>query len=135
MVTRRTSWVLFTFVVVSAVAITCITLYSLVAGFSRAETLFLLIGCLIVIWAILFSFFEVYRIAARSKRITGSDELIDPDAPRKIIVEPPTGEATPHHESHAGSEGFDQGQLTSRLPDSLFIRDLLPWVRHRRKAH
>jgi hypothetical protein len=34
-----------------------------------------------------------------------------------VIVEGPTGEATPHHEAHAGSPGLDQGQLTSNLPD------------------
>jgi hypothetical protein len=60
-----------------------------------------------------FSFFEVRRIAAgRSTSIfwDGSDDRIDPDAPRVVIVEPPTGEATPHHEDHLGSEGLDQGQ-------------------------
>jgi hypothetical protein len=127
-VTRKTSRVAFTFVVASAVVITCITLYSLIAGFSRFETLFLLIGCLIVIWAMIFSFFEVRRIAARSKSISEREEA-DPDAPCVVIVEPPTGEATPHHESHVGSEGFDQGQLTSRLPD---IGIHLSWRRRKK---
>jgi hypothetical protein len=116
MLTRKASRVAFTFVVASAVVITCITLYSLVAGFSRFETLFLLIGSLIVIWAMIFSFFEVRRIATGSKSISGHEKM-DPDAPCVVIVEPPTGHPYPHHEEHAGSAGFDQGQLTSRLPD------------------
>jgi hypothetical protein len=115
-VTRKSSRVAFTFVVASAIAITCITLYCLMAGFTRSEALFLLIGSLIVIWAMIFSFFEVRRIASRSKTISECDET-DPDGSRVVIVQPPTGHPYPHHEEHVESAGLDQGQLTSRLPE------------------
>jgi hypothetical protein len=130
-VTRKTSRVVFIFVVTSAVAITCITLYSLVAGFSRFETLFLLIGSLIVLWAMIFSFLEVRRIASRSKSISEREE-VDPDASYVVVVEPSTGHPYPHHEEHAGSAGFDQGQLTSRLPDMPYIQVRLPWRRRQK---
>ncbi len=114
---RRTSRLAFIYVAITAIVATCIVLYCLVADWSRSQTLLLLGGSLVLVWAILFSFLEVGRIAARSSRIIGLDEDVDPDAPRIVIVEPPTAEATPHHETHAGSPGLDQGQLTSRLPD------------------
>jgi hypothetical protein len=131
MVSERRATLIFIFVVASAIAITSITLYSLVAGFSRFETLFLLIGSLIVIWAMIFSFFEVRRIASRSKSISEHEE-IDPDAPYVVVVGPPTGNPYPHHEEHAESAGFDQGQLTSRLPDLPYIRLRLPWGRRQK---
>ena len=117
--TRRSSRVGFTFGAITAVVLTCLILYSLIAGLSGSQTLLLTIGCLIAVWAILFSFFEVRRLALRSKSIGGEASDFDPDASRKVSVEPPTGEATPHHEVHLGSEGLDQGQLTSRLPDTI----------------
>jgi hypothetical protein len=123
-VNRKKSRLLFGFGTATAVAVTCIVLYSLIAGLSPLQTSIWLVGSLIVVWAGLFSFFEVRRIAAgRSTSIfwDGSDDRIDPDAPRVVIVEPPTGEATPHHEDHLGSEGLDQGQLTSRIPDTFPI--------------
>ena len=128
MVTRKTSRVAFTFVVASAAAITCITLYGLIAGFSRFETLLLLLGSLIVIWAMIFSFFEVRRIASRSKSISEREEE-NPEASYIVVVEPPTGHPYPHHEEQAGSAGFDQGQLTSRLPDTPYI-----WKRQKNVA-
>jgi hypothetical protein len=127
MVNRKSSRVAFTFAAISAVVITTIVLYSLVAGFTAFQALTLLGGSLLVTWAILFSFFEVRRIAQRSKSITGEVSDIDPDAPRKVVVGPPTSEATPHHEFWPESPGSDQGQLTSRLsgtpsPGELFRR-------------
>jgi hypothetical protein len=127
-VTRKSSRVAFTFVVASASAITCITLYSLIAGFSRFETVFLLVGCLIVIWAMIFSFFEVRRIASGSNSIA-EREAPDPDVSRVIVAGPPTGQPYPHHEHYPESAGFDQGQLTSRLPDQPPVRIRLPWRR------
>ncbi|MGB6947235.1 MAG: hypothetical protein WBE37_32850 [Bryobacteraceae bacterium] len=114
---RKTSQVAFIYAVVTAVVATCIILFGLTADWSRFQTALLLVGSLVVVWAIAFSFMEVARLAARSEKITGPDERVDPDAPCVVIVEPPTGEATPHHESHVGSPGLDQGQLTSSLPD------------------
>ena len=126
MSSRKASRVAFTYAVVTAVVATSIGLYILTSNIPRSEGLLLLIGCLLVVWAIVFSFLEVGRIAAHSKKITGPDELVDPDAPRRVIVEPPTGEPYPHHEAHTGSGGRDQGQLTSSLPDHTpSIRKLL----------
>jgi fatty acid desaturase len=118
MVSRKTSRVAFTFVVATAVVITCVTLYSLVAGFSRFETLFLLIGSLVVIWALIFSFFEVRRIADHSPSISETDKRSDPDASRLVNVAPATGHPYPHHEDQHESAGLDQGQLTARMPDT-----------------
>jgi hypothetical protein len=124
-VNRKKSRVLFAFGTAIAIAVSCIVLYSLIAGLSLFQTSLFLVGSLIVVCAGLFSFFEVRRIAAgRSTSICldGSEEQIDPDGPRVLIVEPPTGEATPHHEDHIGSQGLDQGQLTSRIPDTFQLR-------------
>lgn len=121
---RKRSRLLFAFGTATAVVVTCIVLYSLVAGLSLLQASLFLVGSLIVVWVSLFSFFEVRRIAAgrsTSNWLDGSDDRIDPDAPRVVIVGPPTGEATPHHEDHLGSEGLDQGQLTSRIPDTFPI--------------
>jgi hypothetical protein len=115
MAKRKASQVAFTYVVISAVVITAILLYSLVAELSWPQRLWLTVGVLIVVWGIVFSIHEVRRIATRSESILGPADVVDPDAPRKVIVEPPTSEATPHHEMHPGSAGQDQGQLTSRL--------------------
>lgn len=115
MAKRKASRVAFTFVVVSAVVITAVVLYSLTARWNFWQSLWLTVGVLVVVWGILFSILEVRRIAARSKSIVGPADIVDPDAPRKVVVEPPTGEATPHHEMHPGSAGLDQGQLTSRM--------------------
>lgn len=124
MAKRKASQVAFTYVVVSAVVITAILLYSLVADLTWPQRLWLTVGVLIVVWGIVFSILEVKRIAAREKSIVGPGDIVDPDAPREVIVEPPTGEATPHHEWHAGSEGLDQGQLTSRLTGTPTPREI-----------
>jgi hypothetical protein len=97
-----------------------------------SETVLLMIGCLVVTWTILFSFFEVHRIAHRSKSIRGEVSGIDPDGPRKVYVEPPTGEPYPHHENHEGSAGLDQGQLTSRTPGMPPVREFLQLGRRRK---
>jgi hypothetical protein len=99
-----------------------------------SETLVLLLGVLVVVWAIVFTFLEVGRIAARAKSIAGPDDLVDPDAPRIVIVEGPTGEATPHHEAHSGSPGLDQGQLTSNLPDHTPTIGNLMHFGHRKRS-
>ncbi len=130
---RKTSQVAFIYAVVTAVVATCIVLYGLTADWSRFQTALLLVGSLAVVWAIAFSFMEVGRLASRSEKITGPDELVDPDAPRIVIVEPPTGEATPHHEFHTGSPGLDQGQLTSNLPDHTPLLGKLSYRGRRRE--
>ena len=124
MAKRTASRVAFTYVVVSAVVVTAILLYSLVAALTWPQRVWLTVGVLIVVWGIVFSIHEVRRIAARSESILGPADVVDPDAPRKVIVGPPTAEATPHHEMHPGSAGLDQGQLTSRLSGTPTPREL-----------
>lgn len=133
MTKREKSRIAFAYAVVTAIAVTCIVLYSLMAGLAWSQVLLLMIGCLFVLWAIVFTFFEVGRLAGASKKAGGpTPEGVDPDSPRRVIVEPPTGHPYPHHEDHAGSAGLDQGQLTSRLPGATpFIDELLD--RRRRK--
>ena len=126
--TRKGARVAFTFVAISAIAATGIVIYGLAAGFSMFQGVILGVGCLIVLWAIIFSFFEVQRIARSSKRIGGHESGLE-DAPRIVIVQPPTEEATPHHEVHGGSPGLDQGQLTSRSPDMQPFGGLFHWPR------
>jgi hypothetical protein len=133
-VTRKGARVAFTFAVISAVVASCITVYGLAAGFSAFEGVFLGVGCMIVLWAIIFSFFEVQRIARRSKRISGNASGIDPDAPRVVIVEPPTGHPYPHHETHDGSPGLDQGQLTTQSPDMSPFSELFHWRRKQKPS-
>jgi hypothetical protein len=119
MANRKASRIAFLYAVVTALVATCIILFSMMVELSRWQSLVLLLGVLVVVWAIIFSFLEVGRIASGAKRIRGPDEAVDPDAPRHLIVEPPTGHPYPHHEDHEGSAGFDQGQYTSRLRDEL----------------
>lgn len=125
MAKRKASRVAFIYVVISALIITAMVLYTLIAGWSWMQSFWLTLGVLVVAWGIIFSMLEVKRIATRSKSIAGPPDAIDPDAPRKVVVQPATGEATPHHEFHTGSEGLDQGQLTSRLTGTPTPGDLL----------
>lgn len=109
----------FIYGIVTALIVTGIILFSLIAGWSWRQSIWLTIGVLVVVWTIIFSFVETRRIARREDSITGPRDAIDPDRPRTVIVEPATGEPVEHHEFHRGSEGLDQGQLTSRLPEHL----------------
>src|SRR5579863_3339158 len=105
MTNREKSQMAFVYAVVTAITVTCIVLYSLMADLSRSQILLLLFGTLFVLWAIVFTFFEVGRIARASKKgaLPPVQETLDPDAPRRVIVEPPTGHPYPHHEDHAES--------------------------------
>lgn len=116
---RKASRVVFIYGVVSALALTAIVLFVLIAGWSWRQSVWLAVGVLVIVWAILFSFLETHRIANGARSITGPKDAIDPDTPRQLIVEPPTGEPQVHHEFHRGSPGLDQGQLTSQLPEHL----------------
>jgi hypothetical protein len=96
------------------------------------QSLVLLLGVLVVVWATIFSFLEVARIASRSQKIAGPDDALDPDAPRVVIVEPSTGDPCPHHENHPASPGLDQGQFTSQLRgDTPFVEFLQRRQKHR----
>ena len=135
MFNRRTSQILFTYGVVTALVLTGIILFSLIAQWSWTESIWLTMGVLVVVWAILFSILETRRIASRSESITGPKDLVDPDGPRTLIVEPPTGDPVTHHEFHPGSPGLDQGQLTSRLPDQIpFLGRLQGVARSKKQA-
>jgi hypothetical protein len=129
MAKRKASRVAFVFAVVTALTITAVVLYSLVADWSWFQGVLLIVGTLVVVWTITFSFLEVSRIAARSKSIIGPADMIDPDGPREVTVNPPTAEATPHHEFYPESRGQDQGQLTSRLSGTPTPRELFRWCR------
>ncbi|MBZ5609286.1 MAG: hypothetical protein LAP38_13565 [Acidobacteriia bacterium] len=109
----------FLYVVISTVAIAGVMTYSAIAGLAWWQSLLLLIGCLIGAWMTLFSFLEMHRLAPTPKNPAGGapQEEADPYAPRTVVVAPPTGDPYPHHEDYAESSGFDQGQLTSKLPD------------------
>lgn len=128
---RRRSRIAFIYVVATAVVATCSILYSLTAELSRWQSLVLLVGLLVVIWAIIFSFLEVGRLASRSPKISGADETVDPDAHRRVIVEASTGDPYPHHENQPASPGMDQGQFTSQLRGETPLMEFL----HRRKKH
>jgi len=109
----------FLYVVISAIAIAFVMTYSGIAGLAWWQSLLMLIGCLTVGWAFLFSVLEMRRLAQKPKN-KGDEALTEanPYSPRIVAVKPPTGEPYPHHEYYAESQGFDQGQLTSQLPDS-----------------
>ena len=110
----------FLYAVIAAAAIASVMIYSSMAGLAGWPRLLMLIGTVIVGWAVLFSFLEVRRLAQTPKN-RADEALVDanPYHSRIVVVEPPTGEATPHHEDHPESPGLDQGQLTSQLPDSM----------------
>jgi hypothetical protein len=116
-ISRGEESIAFLYVVVAVGAISTAMLYSVVAGLTWWQDLLMLIGSLILGWAILFSVLEVRRSAStpedRAKQAFQEDY---PD--RIVVVDPPTGDPCPHHEDYPQSAGLDQGQLTSRIPDS-----------------
>jgi hypothetical protein len=123
----------FLYVAISALVLGCAMTFSGIVGLTWSQTALLLVGLLIGAWGTLFSLLEVRRLARTA--MNSADEALEeganPYTPRTIVVEPPTGEPYPHHEDYAESQGFDQGQLTSRLPDATpFIGSFL---RRRRK--
>ena len=110
----------FIYVVLSAVAITCVVAYSLIASLGWLQSSLLFIGSLLVAWAIAFSFLEVRRAARIAKNGAEEPSKVEADlyASRSVAVAPPTRDPYPHHEDYVESQGFDQGQLTARIPDS-----------------
>lgn len=124
----------FLYVVVSAIAVAFVMTYSGIHGLAWWQSLLMLIASLALACGILFSVLEVQRLAQSAK--VGAEgapkEEVDPYSPRTVSVEPPTGEPYPHHEYYMESQGFDQGQLTSRLPDSTPIIDT--FMRRKQKS-
>jgi hypothetical protein len=138
MAKRKTIHVAFTYVVVTAVVVTCLGLYSLLAALTRWQSLVLLSGSLVVVWTIVFTILEMRRLAAVSGNSgqAADDEEEGLDFPRTVIVQPPTGEPYPHHEHHSESPGLDQGQLTSQLSDSTpLISEFIRLRRRNRHSH
>jgi hypothetical protein len=118
----------FLYAVIAAGAIASAMTYSAIAGLAWWQSLLTLIACLTVGCAILFSILEVRRLAQTPNQ--RADEALvstsNPYPSRIVVVEPPTGDPYPHHEDYAESAGLDQGQLTSKLPDSTpFIDSIL----------
>ena len=111
----------FLYVVISAATTTCVVTYGSIAALPWWQRLLMLIGCLIVGWAILFSILEVRRLGQTVKE--RADEALgrssNPYPSRIVVVEPSTGDPYPRHEDYVGSAGLDQGQLTSQLSDSM----------------
>jgi len=96
---------------------TCLLIVSLMTGIGWWRSLIVAIGAVVLIWGILFSILEIRRNAGLARTERTAEELEAFRNPhRQVTVEPPTNEATPHHEDHPGSEGRDQGQLTSHWP-------------------
>ncbi len=114
----------FLYVVISTAVIAGVMTFSGIAGLAWWQSVLLLVGCLIGGWATLFSLLELRGLAQTPKDRT-SEEDADPYAARTVVVAPATGEPYPHHEDYVESQGFDQGQLTSRIPDSTPFVDRL----------
>ena len=117
----------FLYVVISTAAIAGVMTISGIAGLAWWQSLLMLIGCLIVGWTVLFTLLEVRRLGGSPKHRAseGPEQDADPYAPRAVVVAPPTGEPYPHHEDYVESQGFDQGQLTSRIADTTPLVDRL----------
>ena len=105
----------FLYVAISALAVTCAIAYSLFAGLTFLHGSLLIAGCLVVGWAFVYNFMEVRRATWARKEVVSTEP--DPYGPHKVVTAPPTGDAYPHHEAYVESPGFDQSQLTARIPD------------------
>lgn len=117
----------FIYVVISAAAVTCAIAYSLFAGLAFWQGFLLVIGSLLVACAFVFILMEMRRASRKAKTRAGEATNEDANlyASRAVSVAPPTGEPYPHHEDFAESAGFDQGQLTARIPGSTPFIDKL----------
>lgn len=110
----------FLYAVIAAAGIAGVMTLSGIAGLAWWQSVLMLTGCLIVGWALLFSILEVRRLAqtAKERAAEALEGGSNPYPSRIVAVAPPTADPYPHHEDYAQSSGFDQGQLTSQLPDS-----------------
>lgn len=117
----------FLYVAGSAVAVSCAIAYSLFASLAGLQSLFLLIGAVLVACAAVFCALEVRRIVPRAKteNVEAFNERTDPYASRSVDIRSPTGDPYPHHEDYTESAGFDQSQLTARIPGSTPFLDRL----------
>ncbi len=116
----------FLYVVIAAGALTSAMIYSGLAGLTWWHSVLMVVGAVVLGCAILFSILEVRRIAQTPKEAAKAlEEASNPYQERTIVVDPPTGDPYPHHEDYKQSSGFDQGQLTSQLPDATPLIDKL----------
>ncbi|MGB6943336.1 MAG: hypothetical protein WBE37_13125 [Bryobacteraceae bacterium] len=125
-ITRGREKFAFLYGITAAIAATCVIAYSLIASLNWWQTSLLLIACVLVVCTLVYSVLEMHRDDENKHgEADAFREEPDPYAARTVVVAPPTGEPYPHHEYYAESQGLDQGQLTSQLPDSLpfFGRD------------
>jgi len=106
----------FLYVAFSCFALTGAIVYSMLAGLTRLQSLFLLVGSVLVACAAVFFSLEVRRMARGARGVEAVKAEADIYASRSVPVNPPSGEPYPHHEQFVESAGFDQGQLTSRIP-------------------
>lgn len=111
----------FTFLcgALSAIGVACAIAYSMFARLSWPQGWIVSIGGGLVGFAIAFVFSELYR-SGGSQKTRAAEPANKPDvyASRSVSANPSTGEAYPHHEDYTESQGFDQGQLTARIPGS-----------------
>ena len=117
----------FLYFVIAAGAVASAMTYSGITGLAWWQTVLLLIGSVVVGLAILFSILEVRRLAQTPDQAAkAAEQARNPYTSRIVVVEPPTADPYPHHEDYGQSAGFDQGQLTSHLPDATpFVQEFL----------
>jgi hypothetical protein len=115
----------FLYAVIAAAAVAFVMTISGVAGLVWWQSVLMLIGTVIVGWAVLFSVLEIRRLGKGKDEVEEAED-VDAYPSRKVVVAPPTCDACVHHEDYVESQGFDQGQLTSRIPDGTpFIDEML----------
>jgi hypothetical protein len=126
---RKFRHVAFPYALVLLTVIILVAGFGMMAGLHWWQILIWAVSACLVIGAIMFTFFEVRRLAGVSRsdaEIAREEAEAERQTRHVVIVQPPTGEAQPHHEDHAESPGLDQGQLTSRTPGGTpLIEDLL----------
>ena len=109
----------FLYVVIAAGATASAMIFSGLAGLVWWQSILTVIGAVVVGWAVLFSILEVRRLAQTPNEAAKAlENASNPYSTRTVVVEPSTADPYPHHEDYVQSSGFDQGQLTSRIPDT-----------------
>jgi hypothetical protein len=115
----------FLYALTLAVVVGCAMTFRLVHRVGWTETVLVLIGGLFLVWGVLFTILEMRRLAQTTQERAEDIVAEKKETYGPVTVQPPTGEPYPHHEDYPESAGFDQGQLTSRIPGSTpFIEDL-----------
>lgn len=106
----------FLYFVMGGIGLTAAIFYASMAHLAPVQTVLLLIGLPLVACAFVFSFVEVRKAAPPDTSAEPGPDLTQ-YAERPVDLKPPTGEPYPHHEYFTESQGFDQSQLTARIPD------------------